>query len=160
MNVRLPPFQRVLDEHRDEVHRFLLAAAGPNDADDCFQETFIAALRAYPRLRPGSNVHGWLLTIAHRKAIDAHRARGRRAVPVAEVDRGGADDPALDGSGGDPELWARVRALPPKQRAAVVLRFVADLSHAEAAEIIGCSEDAARRSLHEGLSKLRKDWKP
>ena len=160
MNVRLPPFQRVLDEHRDEVHRFLLAAAGPNDADDCFQETFIAALRAYPRLRPGSNVHGWLLTIAHRKAIDAHRARGRRAVPVAEVDRGGTDDPALDGSGGDPELWARVRALPPKQRAAVVLRFVADLSHAEAAEIIGCSEDAARRSLHEGLSKLRKDWKP
>jgi len=160
MNVRLPPFQRVLDEHRDEVHRFLLAAAGPNDADDCFQETFIAALRAYPRLRPGSNVHGWLLTIAHRKAIDAHRARGRRAVPVAEVDRGGTDDPALDGSSGDPELWARVRALPPKQRAAVVLRFVADLSHAEAAEIIGCSEDAARRSLHEGLSKLRKDWKP
>ena len=160
MNVRLPPFQRVLDEHRDEVHRFLLAAAGPNDADDCFQETFIAALRAYPRLRPGSNVHGWLLTIAHRNAIDAHRARGRRAVPVAEVDRGGTDDPALDGSGGDPELWARVRALPPKQRAAVVLRFVAGLSHAEAAEIIGCSEDAARHSLHEGLSKLRKDWKP
>ena len=160
MNVRLPPFQRVLDEHRDAVHRFLLAAAGPNDADDCFQETFIAALRAYPRLRPDSNVRGWLLTIAHRKAIDAHRTRGRRAVPVAEVDRGGADDPALNGSGGDPELWARVRALPPKQRAAVVLRFVADLSHAEAAEIIGCSEDAARRSLHEGLSKLRKDWKP
>ena len=160
MNVRLPPFQRVLDEHRDAVHRFLLAAAGPNDADDCFQETFIAALRAYPRLRPGSNVHGWLLTIAHRKAIDAHRGRGRRAVPVAAVDRGGADDPALDGSGGDPELWARVRALPPKQRAAVVLRFVAGLSHAEAAEIIGCSEDAARRSLHEGLSKLRRDWKP
>ena len=160
MNVRLPPFQRVLDEHRDEVHRFLLAAAGPNDADDCFQETFIAALRAYPRLRPGSNVHGWLLTIAHRKAIDAHRARGRRAVPVAEVDRGGTDDPALDGSSGDPELWARVRALPSKQRAAVVLRFVAGLSHAEAAEIIGCSEDAARRSLYEGLSKLRKDWKP
>ena len=158
--VTLPPFQRVLDEHRDEVHGFLLATAGPNDADDCFQETFIAALRAYPRLRPDSNVRGWLLTIAQRKAIDAHRARGRRAVPVAEVERGGVEDPRFNGAGGEPELWARVRALPAKQRAAVVLRFVLDLSHAEAAEVIGCSQDAARRSLHEGLSKLRKDWKP
>jgi RNA polymerase sigma factor (sigma-70 family) len=160
--VTLPPFQRVLDEHRNEVHRFLVAAAGPNDADDAFQETFIAALRAYPRLRRDSNVRGWLLTIAHRKAIDAHRARGRRAVPVAEMDRGGAEDPGLRGAGSsaEPELWARVRALPPKQRAAVVLRYVAGLSHAEAAEVIGCSEAAARRSLHEALTKLRKDETP
>ena len=157
MTVTLPPFQRVLDEHRDDVHRFLVATAGPNEADDCFQETFLAALRAYPRLRPDSNVRGWLLTIAHRKAIDAHRGRGRRAVPVAEVDRGGVEDPAPRSVGGDPELWERVGALPAKQRAAVVLRYVADLSHAEAAEVIGCSEDAARRSLHEALSKLRKD---
>jgi RNA polymerase sigma factor (sigma-70 family) len=158
--VTLPPFQRVLDEHRDEVHRFLVATAGPNEADDCFQETFLAALRAYPRLRPDSNMRSWLLTIAHRKAIDAHRARGRRAVPVAEVERGGAEDHALRGAGEEPELWARVRALPPKQRAAVVCRFVADLSHAEAAAVIGCSEEAARRSLHEALSKLRKDGMP
>jgi len=155
--VTLPPFQRVLDEHRDDVHRFLMATAGPNEADDAFQETFIAALRAYPRLRPDSNVRGWLLTIAHRKAIDAHRARGRRAVPVAEMDRGGAEDPGLRRAGEEPELWARVRALPQKQRSAVVLRYVADLSHAEAAEVIGCSEAAARRSLHEALTKLRKD---
>jgi RNA polymerase sigma factor (sigma-70 family) len=158
--VRLPPFQRVLDEHRDEVHRFLIAAAGPNDADDCFQETFIAALRAYPRLRPDSNLGGWLLTIAHRKAIDAHRARGRRAVPVAEVDPGGGDDPALDGVNRDAELWAEVRTLPDKQRAAIVLRYVADLSHAEAARVMGTSEDAARRSLHEGLTKLRRERLP
>jgi RNA polymerase sigma factor (sigma-70 family) len=79
---------------------------------------------------------------------------------VAELDRRGAEDPAHHGVTGDPELWARVRALPPKQRAVVVLRFVADLSHAEAAEVIGCSEAAARRSLHEALSKLRKDGMP
>jgi RNA polymerase sigma factor (sigma-70 family) len=155
--VTLPPFQRVVDAHRDDVHRFLMATAGPNEADDAFQETFIAALRAYPRLRPDSNVRGWLLTIAHRKAIDAHRARGRRAVPVAEVDRGGAEDPVLRSAGEEPVLWARVRALPEKQRAAVVCRFALDLSHAEAAEVIGCSDAAARRSLHEALTKLRKD---
>ena len=88
MGVKLPPFQRLLDEHRDDVHRFLVASAGPQDADDCFQETFIAALRAYPRLQDGSDLRAWLLTIAHRKAIDAHRARGRRPVPVAEGGEG------------------------------------------------------------------------
>ena len=156
----LPPFQTVLDEHREDVLRFLIASIGRQEADDVFQETFLAALRAYPRLKRADNLRGWLLKIASRKAIDAHRARGRRAVPVAEMDRGGAEDPGLRGAGEQPELWARVRALPEKQRAAVVLRYVADLSHAEAAEVIGCSEAAARRSLHEALTKLRKDETP
>ena len=123
----LPPFQRVLDEHRDAVHRFLLAAAGPNEADDCFQETFLAALRAYPRLRPGSNVRGWLLTIAHHKAIDAHRARGRRAVRWPRWTAAAPRTPRCAPPAEEPELWARVRALPPKQRAAVVCRFAVDL---------------------------------
>jgi RNA polymerase sigma factor (sigma-70 family) len=157
--VRLPPFQRLLDQHRDEVHRFLVAAAGPQDADDCFQETMLAALRAYPRLRRDDNLRGWLFTIAHRKAIDAHRTRRRRPVPVPAPEPATAVDPEPS-PGGDPELWQRVRALPAKQRAAVVLRFVVDLPHAHAAEVMGCSEDAARRSLHEAMSTLRKDWTP
>src|SRR5262249_37750138 len=80
-----PPFQRFLDSHRDAVWRFLVASVGPAEAEDCFQETFIAALRAYPRLRPRSNLRAWVLTIAHRKALDAHRARARRAQPVADL---------------------------------------------------------------------------
>jgi RNA polymerase sigma factor (sigma-70 family) len=151
--VKLPPFQRLLDEHREDVHRFLVASAGPHEADDCFQETFIAALRAYPRLRDGSNLRAWLLTIAHRKAIDAHRARGRRPVPVAEP----RETAVADSNPGDPELWKRVRALPPKQRGAVVLRYVADLPHSDIARALHCSEDAARASLHAGLAKLRKE---
>jgi len=153
--VGLPPFQRFFDEHRHAVHRFLVATAGRDEADDCFQETFIAALRAYPRLDPGSNLGGWVLTIAHRKAIDAHRARGRRATPTAEPPEHAAPAPP---DGFDPALWRLVRELPPKQRAAVVLRHVADLPHREIAGVIGCSEDAARRNLHEGLSRLRKEW--
>ncbi|MBA3747778.1 MAG: RNA polymerase sigma factor, partial [Solirubrobacterales bacterium] len=78
----LPPFQRFLDAHRDDVLRFLVAAVGRHDADDAFQETFLSALRAYDRLRPDSNLRAWVLTIAHRKALDAHRARRRRPVPV------------------------------------------------------------------------------
>ena len=135
--------------------RFLVSSVGRAEAEDCFKETFIAALRAYPRLRPDSNLRAWVLTIAHRKALDAHRVRARRAVPVAD---------AADGSGQatsraearDETLWGAVEELPARQRSAVVLRYVADLPHRDIAAAIGCSEEAARRSLHEGLTKLRK----
>jgi RNA polymerase sigma factor (sigma-70 family) len=151
----LPPFQRFLDGHRDAVWRFLVSSVGGNDAEDCFQETFVAALRAYPRLRADSNLRAWVLTIAHRKALDAHRARARRALPVA-------DPAAVDGRPQpseplrDEALWDAVGELPARQRSAVLLRYVADLPHREIAAALGCSEEAARRSLHEGLTRLRK----
>ncbi len=150
-----PPFQLFLDAHREEVWRFLAGSVGPVDADDCFQETFIAALRAYPRLKRDSNLRAWVLTIAARKAIDAHRARSRRALPVAEP---AALDQRTESRPDElhEELWSAVEQLPERQRSAVVLRCVADLPHREIAASIGCSEEAARRSLHEGLSKLRK----
>ena len=90
-----PPFQRFLDEQRDPVWRFLVAAVGRDAADDCFQETFLAALRAYPKLRDASNLRAWVMTIADRKAIDHHRSRGapggpRRRRPRAARARGAA----------------------------------------------------------------------
>jgi RNA polymerase sigma factor (sigma-70 family) len=155
-----PPFQRFLDAERDVVWRFLVSAVGGAEAEDCFQETFIAALRAYPRLRPDSNLRAWVLTIAQRKALDAHRARARRALPVAAValaERGGSSPSAQDEAlANDAPLWEAVGELPARQRSAVVLRYVADLPHRDIAVAIGCSEEAARRSLHEGLTKLRK----
>jgi RNA polymerase sigma factor (sigma-70 family) len=150
----LPPFQHAMDEHRDALARFLAATVGPQEADDCLQETLIAALRAYPRLRDDSNVRAWLFTIARNKALDEHRARARRPVPVPESSSVGA----VAVADGDEELWAAVRELPPKQRAAVVLRFVNDLPHRDIARVLECSEAAARRSLHEGLTKLREEW--
>jgi RNA polymerase sigma factor (sigma-70 family) len=153
--VALPPFQALIDAHAEAVHRFLIASAGPGAADDCFQETFIAALRAYPRLRPRSNLRAWLFTIARSKAIDHHRARRREPVPVAQVPERAAPAVAVESPDGD--LWAAVRALPEKQRAAVTLRFVADLSHREIGAVLGCSDAAARRSVHEGLKRLREE---
>lgn len=150
----LPPFQTVLDEHSAAVRAILQGAVGRDGAEDCFQETFLAALRAYPKLGDARNLRGWLLTIAHRKAIDHHRARGRQPIPVAEVpeavDQNGLPEP-------DERLWAAVGALPPKQRAAVALRYGSDLPHSEIAAALGCSPEAARRSLHEGLKRLRKE---
>jgi RNA polymerase sigma factor (sigma-70 family) len=160
--VSLPPFQAVVDDHGEDVFRFLVAIAGRQEADDCFQETLMSAIRAYPRLETDVNVRAWLFTIARRKAVDAHRARHRRAIPVEEVpeprDTVATATAAADGLGVDPELWALVRALPHKQRAAVALRFVAGLSHAEVGTALGCSEDAARQNLYAGLSRLREEW--
>jgi RNA polymerase sigma factor (sigma-70 family) len=153
--VTLPPFQVLIDEHRDDVYRFLRASVGAHDADDCFQETFIAALRAYPRLRAESNLRGWLFTIAHRKALDSHRARNRRAIPVEELPQG-VGEPLLNG--GEPELWRAVGDLPAKQRAGVLLRFAGDLAYREIGQATGTSEEAARRNVHEGLKKLREVW--
>jgi RNA polymerase sigma factor (sigma-70 family) len=150
----LPPFQLLLDEHASDVMAVLRGAVGRTDAEDCFQETFLAALRAYPKLRDTSNLRGWLLTIAHRKAIDHHRANGRRPLPVGEVVEAAAvtAEPELDDG-----VWELVGALPPKQRAAVALRYACDLPHDEIGAALGCSPEAARRNLHEGIKRLRKE---
>lgn len=144
-----------MDANREAVWRLLVASAGRADAEDCFQETFIAALRAYPRLKSGSDLRAWVLTIAHRKALDAHRGRRRRALPVADpavVDARTETQRELP----DEALWEAVAELPDRQRSAVLLRYTADLPHRDIAAAMGCSEEAARRSLHEGLAKLRK----
>jgi len=150
--VKKPPFQRFLDAHREDVWRFLVASVGRDAADDCFQETFIAAMRAYPTTRI-ENPRAWVLTIAHRKAIDHHRTNGRKPVPMAEPPEVPVEDPELTDDG----IWVAVGALPPKQRAAVALRYGSDLPHAEIAAALGCSPEAARRSLHEGIKRLRKE---
>lgn len=152
-----PPFQRFLDEQREPVWRFLVASVGREHADDCFQETFLAALRAYPRLRDAENLRGWALTIAHRKALDHHRARARRPVPVDAVPEP-APSPGPDpGDGLDAErTWAAVRHLPARQRAVLTLRFAGDLTHAQVAAALGCSEEASRQAQRDGLRTLRR----
>jgi RNA polymerase sigma factor (sigma-70 family) len=161
--MRVPPFQALLDAHGGEVHRFLIASVGVVDADDCYQETWLSALRAYPDLRDASNLRSWIFTIARRKAIDYTRSRARRAVPVGEVsDAGSRQAPAAedvvataDGHG----LWAQVAALPEKQRTAVALRFVADAAYADIGAVMNTSEEAARRNVHEGLKRLRREYR-
>ena len=98
----LPPFQALLDEYAAEVMAVLRGAVGREGAEDCFQETFLAALRAYPKLDDDRNLRGWLITIARRKAVDHHRARGRRPVPVAEVAEVAVEDPRARTTGSGP----------------------------------------------------------
>jgi len=157
--VRLPPFQTLLDAHGPDVHRFLVASVGRVDADDCYQETWLAALRAYPRLRDASNLRSWIFTVAHRKVIDHVRVRRRVAVPVGDVPEtpAVATTPAAET---DDDLWAFVRELPPKQRMALALRYVADAGYDEISAVMGTSEEAARRNVHEALKRLRTEYGP
>ncbi len=155
--MRPPAFQAVIDEHGQPLYRYLVAAVGVHDANDCFQETMLAALRAYPRLQHRDNVGGWLFTIAHHKVIDSARSRERRAVPVgAAVDVGGAEMTELPDPP-DGALWKKVGALPTKQRSAVLLRYVADRSYAEIGAALECSEAAARQNVRAALQRLREE---
>ena len=148
----LPPFDRVVTEHGPVVLRVCRALVGAIDAEDAWSETFLSALRAYPDLRPDSDVRAWLVTIAHHRAIDLLRRRARTAVPTAELDDR-AGPAGVDGL--DEHLRAAVQSLPAKQRAAVAYRYLADLSYAQIGELIDSSEAAARRSAADGIAALR-----
>lgn len=150
------PFEAVLDEHGSVVMRVCRALLGPTEAEDAWSETFVAALEAYPRLRPDSNVRGWLVTIAHRKAIDRLRANARTPVPTADL----PEPASVDGAPVDPdtELWRAVADLPFKQRGAVAYHFLAGLPFAEVGALLDSSEAAARRSASDGIARLRRTY--
>jgi RNA polymerase sigma factor (sigma-70 family) len=155
--VSLPPFDAVVVEHGRVVLRVCRALLPEHDAEDATGDAFLAALEAYPRLRADSDVRAWLVTIAHRKALDILRRRARHAVPVSDVpERVGTGEPAMADEG----LWSVVRTLPDKQRQAVAYRYVADLSYGEVANVMGISEAAARRNAADGINALRRRYRP
>jgi RNA polymerase sigma factor (sigma-70 family) len=147
------PFEALVEQYGSVVLRVCRAVVGPVDADDAWSETFLAALRAYPDLPPDANVEAWLVTIAHRKAIDITRSAARRATPVAEVaDRVVTDTPKDDG------LWAALAELPDKQRHAVAYHYLAGLPYRDVAAVLGGSVDAARRAAADGIAALRRTY--
>ncbi len=151
--MKLPPFQMLVDEHALAIHRYLCGMVGRDAADDCLQETFLAALRSYERLRHDGNLRGWLFTIAHRKGIDHVRRYARETPSPSPPDR-----PTQLEAIRDTDLWDRVAGLPTKQRTAVTLRYLGDLPYAEIASVMSISEPAARQNVRAGLASLRKDF--
>lgn len=140
-------------EYGPMVLRVCRAVLGPVDADDAWSETFLSAMRAYPSLDPAANVEAWLVTIAHRRAIDVGRAISRAPVPAEALPerRAQAGSSAAD----DPLLWAALESLPDKQRKAVAYHHLAGLPHAEIAKLLGNSPAAARRAAADGIKTLR-----
>jgi RNA polymerase sigma factor (sigma-70 family) len=139
------------------VWRVCRALLPPADAEDAWSETFAAALGAYPRLRPDSNVRGWLVTIAHRKAIDQLRGTARRPVPQADPTepRPGSTAPAADPFDHQ-DLATALESLAPKQKLCVVYRYLGDVSYEDIARELDISVAAARRNAADGIAKLRR----
>ncbi len=156
------PFEEVVIEHGPVVLRVCRALVGSIDADDVWSETFLSAMRAYPAVRPDSNERGWLVTIAHNKAVDHVRRKARAPVPRATVPDGSAaaSASATAEADADEALRRAVDALPPKQRGAVIYRYLADLAYGEIATLLDCSEAAARRNASDGIARLRQDYRP
>jgi len=150
------PFEKIVEQHGRTVLRVCRVLLGAHDAEDAWSETFLAAMRAYPDLPDTANTEAWLVTIAHRKAIDVLRARKRQPAPVGEV----PEAPTALGVPGarDDDPWQAVRALPEKQRQAVAYHYVAGLPYTEIAEILGGTADAARRAAADGIKNLRKNY--
>ena len=144
----LPPFERFYEQHRDEIYAFLRRRLGADCADDAFQETFLRALRAYPRLEHGDHLRAWVYTIAGRIVIDEHR----RTPPIT------AELPELESADGRPAYAALEHLadeLPPTERAAVVLRYGYDLDYAEIGAALGSNAAAARQAASAGIRRLR-----
>ena len=155
MSTSLPPFEEIVTAHGATVLRVCRAVLGPIDADDAWSETFLAALRAYPTLRADSNIKAWLVTIAHRKAIDQTRARARRPLPVDPLPE---HRTLNEEARWDRDLCAAMQALPFKQRMAVAYHYVAGMPYADVAALVGGSQDAARRAAADGVATLRKTY--
>ncbi len=152
----LPPFQQLVDAHWRDVARLAHALAGPVDAPDVAQQAWTQALAAYPSLRNARNLRGWLMTVTSRCAMDAHRGRNRRAVPVEHLpEKPGDAVPGADTHVGDGDIWVLVRSLPDRQRTAVALKYVADLDHATVAAALGTTPAASRRLVSDALTTLR-----
>ncbi|VEG54176.1 ECF subfamily RNA polymerase sigma-24 factor [Mycolicibacterium aurum] len=150
------PFEEVVARHGATVLRVCRAVVGPVDAEDAWSETFLSALRAYPDLPEDANVEAWLVTIAHRRAVDLGRARSRRAVPTDALPE--RADARADPADRDPDLWEAVQRLPDKQRHAVAYHHLAGLPFTEIAVILGNSPAAARRAAADGIKTLRTSY--
>lgn len=149
-----PPFESLVSAYGSTVLRVCRSVLGPDDADDAWSETFIAALRAYPDQPVDTRHEAWLVTIAHRKAIDLIRSRGRRAVPIADLPMLISNN-GQPGLGPDADLAEALGALPTKQRLSIRYHYLADLPYEQVATILGGTAAAARRAAADGIKKLR-----
>ena len=155
-------FDETLARYGAEIYRFALhLTRNRSDADDLYQETALKAYRAWNRLPCDANHRAWLYRIASNAFLSDKRKTSRlrsldaeetvESIPAASRD----DDGRLDAGQLLHEVEGFIADLPPKQRIALVQRKYLEIGYPEIAATLGCSEEAARRSVHEALRKLR-----
>lgn len=163
MTSTLPCFEVLIDNHHDEIFRYLwrlLDSGGyAHEAEDLTQEVFIRAYRAYDRLRPDSNVRAWLYKIATNCAYTTLKQSKRDPLPLIDEAPDGRLQPHQQVSHDETltEIQDAIEILPPKQRAALIMRYLQELDYAEIANVLNCSEDSARANVYQAIRRLRRD---
>ena len=163
------PFEQIMQRHQREILRYLLRLSGNGaDAADLFQETWLRAYRAYPRLEPESEVRPWLYAIAINLCRNRKRDRARRARVIVVVEKKSPQPDRLGKahhrgfSENDGYAVVRMReligSLPRKQREALQLRCFAGLEFAEIAAAMDCSAQGARANVSQAIRKIKSMW--
>ena len=158
-----PPFEEALHRHEGEIMRFLVRSTRDHDdALDLFQETWLRAYRAYPRLDSAAGLRPWLYRIATNLCLNRTRARVRRSRVIAETSEADEAQLALATAStnhASPEgvihLRAAIEKLPRKQRAALIMRKFGGLEYDEIALALECSCESARAGVYQALKKLK-----
>jgi RNA polymerase sigma-70 factor (sigma-E family) len=128
-------------------------------AQDLLQEALVKAYVAWPRLRDVTRAEAYVRRTIVTTAISWRRRRSFHEHPIALVpDARNADE--TERLATHDVLWEQVRSLPPRQRAALVLRYYEDLSEAETAALLGCSVGTVKSQVSAALGKLRKQVPP
>ena len=157
----LEEFNSVVEIYSEEIFAYLWRwLNGHEDAEDCLQEVFLRAFKAFNRLNEGSNIRAWLYKIATNTAITFRNKRSRREDKELLIE---ADLRSLEPSPMDQVLSKEqlvsileaVESLPPKQRAALIMRKYQGFSYDEIAGVLECSQESARANVYQGIRKLR-----
>ena len=151
-------FGKLYDRFLQPVYRYLYSRLGnAHEAEDVTSLTFIAAYEALPKYREQGQFAAWLFRIARSKMND-HFRRNRYEVDLEAVERTTAGEDALGAFIQDEELQqlrSVIKELNPEEQDLIRLRYVADLSFVEMADLLGKREDAVKKSMYRLLARLK-----
>lgn len=155
-------FAALIESHYDRIHRLAWRFCGSRTmAEDVAQDVCVKTAASIRGFRFESCFSTWLWRIVYTTSMDRLRTNQRliavepsQAMALRDA-AAEAEEPSPDGAAAGVELWAAVRALPPPQRDAVLLVYGEDMSHAEAALVMGCREKTVSWRLHEAKKRLK-----
>lgn len=138
------------------LQRLATALTGDaHDAADITHAVFERLLLKWPRLHLDNPLAYARTALVRQVATSRRSGFGKREAPTEEVDQRSVVPDFTGAAVESDRLLSALRTLPPRQRQAVVLRYLEDLSTDESADLMGCTQGTVKRAAHDGLNALR-----